>query len=185
MDIFIRDYVRARFARLPSDSLELAVSIYKTPHNVAAVGRGVGLDYAICQFTGIPNNKMSTLPAPASADTESGATPASVPVRSSEVYCRIFEALVGAVFSEKGPWATRHFLDGLLFSAQFNTSLLCRPRNPMVKLARVLIEGGRSEPDYRLLHESGRLSNNSIFVVGVYSGVEKLAEGKDRWARPS
>jgi len=35
---------------------------------------------------------------------------------------------------------------------------------------------GMPEPDYRLLHETGRLSNTSIYVVGVYAGTEKLAE---------
>lgn len=36
----------------------------------------------------------------------------------------------------------------------------------------------RTEPDYRLLHETGRLSSTAIYVVGVYCGLEKLAEGK-------
>lgn len=35
----------------------------------------------------------------------------------------------------------------------------------------------RVEPDYRLLHETGRLSSTSIYVVGVFSGMEKMAEG--------
>lgn len=48
----------------------------------------------------------------------------------------------------------------------------------MLKLARALTLHRRPEPDYRLLHESGRISNSSIYVVGAYSGLEKLAEGK-------
>lgn len=31
-------------------------------------------------------------------------------------------------------------------------------------------------PEYRLLHETGRLSTAPVYVVGVYSGVEKVAE---------
>lgn len=47
----------------------------------------------------------------------------------------------------------------------------------MLRLAVALRSLRMEEPDYRLLHESGRLSNTSVYVVGVYSGVEKIAEG--------
>lgn len=46
----------------------------------------------------------------------------------------------------------------------------------MLKLARAMIRLGRAEPEYRLLHETGRLSTSSIYVVGAYSGLEKLSE---------
>lgn len=46
----------------------------------------------------------------------------------------------------------------------------------MIKLCYAMQKFNMPEPDYRLLHETGRLSNNSIYVVGVYSGTEKLAE---------
>jgi dsRNA-specific ribonuclease len=71
----------------------------------------------------------------------------------------------------------RKFLDAFLFSAQFNKDLLCRPRNPMLKLAHAMQHFHRTEPDYRLLHETGRQSSTSIYVVGVYCGLDKLAEG--------
>lgn len=72
---------------------------------------------------------------------------------------------------------TRTFLDNHLFSGTFPIEILCRPKAPMLKLAQVLTEKlSRSPPDYRLLHETGRLSNEAVFVVGVYSGREKIAE---------
>lgn len=46
----------------------------------------------------------------------------------------------------------------------------------MLKLARILVGLGRAEPQYRLLHETGRLSGGAAFVVGVYSGAHKIAE---------
>lgn len=46
----------------------------------------------------------------------------------------------------------------------------------MLKLAKALIALGQGEPQYRLLHETGRLSGGAIFVVGVYAGTRKLAE---------
>lgn len=46
----------------------------------------------------------------------------------------------------------------------------------MLKLAGAMAQLKMPEPDYRLLHETGRLSTCSIYVVGVYAGLEKLAE---------
>jgi dsRNA-specific ribonuclease len=31
--------------------------------------------------------------------------------------------------------------------------------------------------NFRLLHETGRLTKEPIFIIGIYSGTEKLAEG--------
>lgn len=36
---------------------------------------------------------------------------------------------------------------------------------------------GRERPISRLLKETGRLSNSPMFVVGIYSGADKLGEG--------
>lgn len=46
----------------------------------------------------------------------------------------------------------------------------------MLKLARALMALDQVEPQYRLLHETGRLSGGAAFVVGVYSGAHKIAE---------
>lgn len=47
----------------------------------------------------------------------------------------------------------------------------------MITLARVHRELQKPSPQYRLLHESGRLSNDSMFVVGVFQGTEIIGEG--------
>lgn len=46
----------------------------------------------------------------------------------------------------------------------------------MFKLVKAMRYLDRDEPTYRLLHESGRLSTSPIYVVGVYSHLDKLAE---------
>lgn len=44
-------------------------------------------------------------------------------------------------------------------------------------LARTVSRFGRERPISRLLKETGRLSNSPMFVVGIYSGADKLGEG--------
>lgn len=72
--------------------------------------------------------------------------------------------------------AVRTFMDAYIFSGTFNKDLLCRPKNPMLKLAYAVRKFSMPEPDYRLLHETGRLSTNPTYVVGVYVGLDKLSE---------
>lgn len=47
----------------------------------------------------------------------------------------------------------------------------------MVKLFRITEKLGRKRPIARLLKESGRLSISPVFVVGIYSGLDKIGEG--------
>ena len=69
-------------------------------------------------------------------------------------------------------------------------------RDPKVALIETVTKFGREKPvsrylwqnfvfydrsvdlvTFRLLKETGRLSNSPVFVVGVYSGIEQLGEG--------
>lgn len=175
IDIFAKDYVTARFARLPRDSKELAVKVYTTNKNLAAVAKSVGIEYAIIEFTGIPCKMMSSLEEYLNKMRDERDSKVA-DIRPTAIYSEIFQSLIGICFTQKGALETRKLLDALLFSGTFNKNLLCRPKNPMLKLARAMENFKRNEPDYRLLHETGRLSDTSIYVVGVYSGLDKLAE---------
>ena len=44
-------------------------------------------------------------------------------------------------------------------------------------LARTVTKFGRERPVSRLLKETGRMSNSPMFVVGIYTGEDKLGEG--------
>lgn len=48
------------------------------------------------------------------------------------------------------------------------------PKRTLTELCRKL---DKEHPQSRLLAETGRLSINPVFVVGVYSGLEKVGEG--------
>lgn len=44
-------------------------------------------------------------------------------------------------------------------------------------LSKRLFQSSKSPLEFRLLHESGRMSNDSMFVVGAFSDKELLSEG--------
>jgi len=50
-------------------------------------------------------------------------------------------------------------------------------RDPKKALSLTVQKFGRERPVSRLLKETGRFSNSPVFVVGIYSGADKLGEG--------
>jgi len=50
-------------------------------------------------------------------------------------------------------------------------------KNPKQKLFAITEKLKRKRPVARLLKETGRLSASSVFLVGIYSGMDKLGEG--------
>ena len=53
-NLFVSEYITARFPRLPEDSKQVALAVYSECSNVAAAARSFGIEYAIIPFIGIP-----------------------------------------------------------------------------------------------------------------------------------
>lgn len=65
----------------------------------------------------------------------------------------------------------------------FSVEQLDRIENPKKTLTAVLRQMKKTPPVSRLLHETGRLSCTPLYLVGVYSGLEKMGEGAARSIR--
>lgn len=86
-------------------------------------------------------------------------------------------ALIGALHLHLGsPLVKRFFRDHFL-SRHLDISTLFDFRTPTRDLSRLCAREGFEAPVARLISETGRLSRHPVFVVGVYSGKDKLGEG--------
>lgn len=86
-------------------------------------------------------------------------------------------ALFGALHLHLGsPLVKRFFRDHIL-SRHLDISTLFDFRTPTRDLSRLCAREGFEAPVARLISETGRLSRHPVFVVGVYSGKDKLGEG--------
>jgi dsRNA-specific ribonuclease len=86
-------------------------------------------------------------------------------------------ALIGALHVHLGsPLVKRFFRDHFL-SRHLDVSTLFDFRTPTRDLSRLCAREGFESPVARLISETGRLSRHPVFVVGVYSGNDKLGEG--------
>ncbi|KAI9819759.1 MAG: hypothetical protein M1826_001068 [Phylliscum demangeonii] len=86
-------------------------------------------------------------------------------------------AVVGAIYLHCGRSAARAFITAHVLSRHLSFSALFDFRQPTRDLSRLCAREGFAGPIARLVSETGRASRHPVFVVGVYSGEDKLGEG--------
>jgi len=86
-------------------------------------------------------------------------------------------ALVGALHVHAGRHSARQFQQLHVLARTLNLSAIFDFKFPTRDLSRLCLREGFEPPVARLISETGRLSRHPVFVVGVYSGRDKLGEG--------
>ena len=95
-----------------------------------------------------------------------------------EVACRNFiRAVFGGVYLHSGRMAAKNFFNAHIASRKLDVSTLFEFKQPTRDLSRLCAREGFEPPVARILSETGRHSRAPVFVVGVFSGKEKLGEG--------
>lgn len=90
---------------------------------------------------------------------------------------RFVRAVVGAVYAHAGRAAAQHFAQAHFLSRHLDLATLFNFSVPTRDLSKLCAREGFEPPVARLLAETGRDSRHPVFVVGVYSGKDKLGEG--------
>ncbi|KAJ7583147.1 hypothetical protein C8J56DRAFT_953182 [Mycena floridula] len=104
-------------------------------------------------------------------------TPPSPPLLHSDALASIPRALTALIYQRKSLTAAREFVERYFLSRQVDFASMLKFRDPKTALLEMVDKFGREKPKSRLLKETGRYSNSPIFVVGIYSGEDKLGEG--------
>ncbi|CAN8102823.1 unnamed protein product [Discula destructiva] len=97
--------------------------------------------------------------------------------KSHSVHSHFVRAVAGAVYTHAGRDAARSFIKGHILSRQLDLARLFTFKLPTRELARLCAREEFDPPVARLLSETGRLSRTPVFVVGIFSGNDKLGEG--------
>lgn len=111
---------------------------------------------------------LSTLP-----QTAEETSPITVEAGSAS----FIRALAGALYLHAGSAASKAFHRDHVLSRQLPLHTLFHFTHPTRDLSRLCAREGFEPPVARLISETGRLSRTPVFVVGVYSGDDKLGEG--------
>ncbi|KAF2683935.1 ribonuclease III [Lentithecium fluviatile CBS 122367] len=101
----------------------------------------------------------------------------AVPVPMEEAAQSFVRALIGALHLHLGSPLVKRFYRDHFLSRQLDLSTLFDFRTPTRDLSKLCAREGFEAPVARLISETGRASRHPVFVVGVYSGKDKLGEG--------
>lgn len=86
-------------------------------------------------------------------------------------------ALVGSIYVHAGSAEAKAFINAHILSRHLPIDRLFAIKVPTRDLSRLCAREGFDRPVARLLSETGRLSISPVFVVGIFSGDDKLGEG--------
>lgn len=86
-------------------------------------------------------------------------------------------ALMGAVYLHGGRLAAKQFFHQHIMSRELSISGLFDFRQPTRDLSVLCGREGFQSPVARIISETGRKSRHPVFIVGVFSGNDKLGEG--------
>lgn len=85
-------------------------------------------------------------------------------------------ALLGAVYLHAGAEKVQEFIRGHIMSRHLDLQSLFTFTEPSRDLSRLCAREGFESPIARIVSETGRLSRHPVFVVGIFSGRDKIGE---------
>jgi dsRNA-specific ribonuclease len=95
---------------------------------------------------------------------------------NQNAHANFVRSVIGAVYLHCGSDAAKTFVKSHVLSRQLDLANLFDFKLPQRELTRLCARENFDPPVARLLSETGRLSRTPVFVVGIYSGRDKLGE---------
>ncbi|EGS21389.1 mitochondrial 54S ribosomal protein mL44 [Thermochaetoides thermophila DSM 1495] len=96
---------------------------------------------------------------------------------AERAYANACRAIVGAVYAHCGREPVKAFVKAHILSRTLDLEKLFAFHVPTRELSMLCAREDFEPPVARLLSETGRLSRTPVFVVGIFSGKDKLGEG--------
>ena len=168
LQFFTKEYLKIRFPSLIDKYLQIGMKTFLADKNILQFAMFLGID-AACGIDSYLkekwiksnrsiNNKKQHKKNNSEIEAENCFT-------ETEIRLDCFKALLGLIGTETGPLNIRKLLDSRYFNnSLFNPKDFIRPLYPIPDLTEIY-----PELIFRLHQESGRLSSNSMFIVGVYA----------------
>jgi dsRNA-specific ribonuclease len=101
----------------------------------------------------------------------------NLPIPTENAYAGFVKALIGSIHLHAGREAAKTFVKEHILSRHLAIDTLFQFKLPVRELSRLCAREGFAHPVARILSETGRGSRHPVYVVGIYSGKDKLGEG--------
>ncbi|KAI8987513.1 ribonuclease III domain-containing protein [Mycotypha africana] len=156
----VSEYIHCKYPNLFPDALESTVTAYIGHQSLSNLAREVGLD----------STTISSFDQQQDANRGSNS-------KAKLATSDCMRALIGAIYKENGFDAAKKFIHDFILSREFNVNDTINFKEPKRHLSALLRKLNKEPAISRILSETGRASSSPVFVVGVFSGSEKLGEG--------
>jgi dsRNA-specific ribonuclease len=203
----VSEWLIATYPRLPMAVLYAAMNAYVGPATLKRVAQEWGVDSAAAPGSEVDPgylqyNKFTpgvAMPAAASArpnndqnyrrgmssrvvyDDEFGdevpLSKSQDQVTADEAHAQFVRALTGALYLHGGKNAAKDFVRAHILSRHLPIEKMFAFKTAARDLSRLCAREGFEFPVARMLSETGRHSRHPVYVVGVFSGTDKLGEG--------
>ncbi|KAF9275246.1 ribonuclease III domain-containing protein [Linnemannia elongata] len=157
LDMFVLEYLHTKYPKMPTKMLQDAVSTYTKSSTLALMAKEFGVEDVARWIRSKPELEHQ--------------------LAFNTVKASVVRATVGALYVDQGPIKAREFIHAHFLSREFDLVQLLEIEEPKLYLSFLMKRLGRERPVARLMSETGRHSKAPVFIVGVYSGTEKMGEG--------
>lgn len=110
-------------------------------------------------------------------DHATQSAPEAIGIPAEQANATFVRAVMGAIYLHAGRPAAKRFFEQHFLSRHLNISELFNFSQPARDLSRLCAREDFEPPVARIISETGRKSRNPVFIVGIYSGNDKLGEG--------
>ena len=175
MGLFATEYLQAKYPYLPTRVQKAALTAHVGPATCASVAQEMGAGQLLkwvrkvrfLLFYCVSSSLYSIQPE----------TSTSRPVLHSDALASIPRSLTALSYKNHSLPTARQFVHSYFLSRKVDFRSMLKFLDPKKALREMVFRFGREAPKSRLLKETGRFSNSPVFVVGIFSGPDKLGEG--------
>lgn len=189
LSYYVSENLLVKYPRLPVIILNTAIDSYISVESLASVSQhswGIEVDHTpalqkVLREEPVEYSYGKLRFIPVNQAAEKGVTKLTSNSRNEfepvAAYALATRSIVGGVYaSTKSEKLTKKFINDHILSRKLDITNMFEFEQPTRELARLCKREGFEAPTSRLLAENGRLSKNPVFVVGVFSGENKLGE---------
>ena len=203
LDYFATEEIICRFPRLPTAVLDAVRIAYVGERALATVAREWGVELcgepggevdpgylqariedaesldsiALRHFSPAGGAQSGSI-TPSTSETDSSSTSLPKRIPSDLALSRFASSLIGAVHLHAGRKSSRLFFLNHFLSRHLDVHRMFDFKQPTRDLANLCRREDLDPPVARIFSETGRKSRHPVFVVGVFSGREKLGEAE-------
>ncbi|CAH1760945.1 9015_t:CDS:2 [Entrophospora sp. SA101] len=174
LGLYVTEYFHTKYPLVPLQYLQKIISLYCGVDTLATFGQEVGLQHVV-RFKKTTQEEIYNLDQSDKAYLEKKKSWMKTSLRLTVT--NSLKAIIGALYLDKGPDSARKFIHDYLLTRDINVLDIYDVKEPKRELSALMKKLKRESPISRLISETGRKSNAPVFIIGVYSGIDKIGEG--------